>query len=120
MGLGQNNEWGREMQNWLVPVVLRPHTQRLQLGGFNTDKWHIKVAGPAVATTWGLTQMGQPCLSVVFCSLRLLQPLFVCTDAREILSFAFLSLIAPFAPVLWLLPLPSLLTKSPMGQWQQD
>lgn len=43
--------------------------------GFSTDKQHIKVAAPATASPWGLAQMGQPCLSVVFCSLCLLQPL---------------------------------------------
>lgn len=43
--------------------------------GFSTDKRHIKAAAPATASPWGLAQMGQPCLSVVFCSLCLLQPL---------------------------------------------
>jgi len=68
--LSQSNGWGREMQNWLVPVILSTHTQGLQLGegGFNMDKWHIKAAGPAAVTAWGLVRMGQPCLSVVFCS----------------------------------------------------
>ena len=94
--LSQSNGFGREMQNCLVPVVLSAHTQGLQPGGggFNTDKWHIKVAGLAVATAWGLVQMGQPCLSVACCSLRLLQPLFFCPDTCQILSFSFLSLIA--------------------------
>lgn len=63
--------------------------------GFSTDKQHIKVAAPATASPWGLAQMGQPCLSVVFCSLCLLQPLFFCRDTRQILSSAFLSFIAP-------------------------
>lgn len=84
------------MQNCLVPVVLSAHNQGLQPGGggFNTDKWHIKVAGLAMAAAWGLVQMGQPCPSVVYCSLRLLRPLFFCTDTCQTLSFAFLSLIA--------------------------
>lgn len=54
-----------------------------------------------------------PARLVVFCSLRLLQPSFFCTDTCQILSFAFLSLIAPLAPILWLLLLPSILIKPP-------
>lgn len=106
-----------------MSVVLSTHTQGLQLGecGFNMDKWHIKVAGSATATAWGLAQMGQSCLSVFFSSLCLLQPLFFCTDACQMLSFAFLSLIAPLASILWLPLLPSLLTKTPCEKprWQQ-
>ena len=100
--LSQSNGCVREMQNWLVLVVLSVHTQGLQLeeGGFNMNKWHIKVVGRAMVTAWGLAQIGQPCPSVVFCSLRLLQPLFYCVDTCQILSFAFLSLIAPLVPIL--------------------
>lgn len=107
-----------------MSVVLSTHTQGLQLGqcGFNMDKWHIKVAGSATATAWGLAQMGQPCPSVFFSSLCLLQPLFFCTDACQMLSFAFLSLIAPLAPILWLPLLPSLFAKPrhEKAWWQRD
>lgn len=58
--LSQTNECGREMQNRLVLGVLSTHTQGLKLGegSFNTNKWHIKVAGLATVTTWGLSQLG--------------------------------------------------------------
>lgn len=34
-------------------------------GGFERDKWHIKVTAPATASPWGLAQIGRPCLLVV-------------------------------------------------------
>lgn len=65
-----------------MSVVLGTHTQGLQLvdGGFNMDKWHIKAGRPVMATTWG-------CLLVVFSSFCLLQPLFLCMDTCQTLSF---------------------------------
>lgn len=88
------------------------HTQGLQLGkgGFNMDKWHIKASGLATAAAWGLAWMGESCLLVVSCSFLFLQPLFLCTNICQILSFDFLSLMAPLTPIPWLL----LLTKPPM------
>lgn len=83
--------------------------------GFNTDKWHIKVAAPATASPWGLAQMGQPCLAVVFCFLCLLQPLFFCRDTRQILSSAFLSFIAPLTQFLC----PPTAPQPPHSAWWQ-
>lgn len=82
---------------------------------FYTDKWHIKVAAPATASPWGLAQMGEPCLAVVFCFLCLLQPLFFCRDTRQILSSAFLSFIAPLTQFLC----PPTAPQPPHSAWWQ-